>query len=522
MAQHSIDTNYGTDGTFGPIANSLDIKDMIQNRDNGQFIISQIGSNFEFPFIAKINPDGALDTTFNEDGAIIQWFQDDRKIIGLAEPSNLSDDGFFTLYQGNDTTTLKDDLLIMKFTQEGYIDTTWSQNGLLQITPSASSVYEYEYHNITTHISGIGPAIVVTGIRKSPNTCDEIFLFGITEDGEEDLGFGIDGFFTLNINAIVDSTSAECTYNIIGVNERGGSLVASLESSDGVQSFCIARASATGDGSIDMIFQNDFVDSNLDYFTAGGIVFLNYPLLFTDESHKIVEQSSLVDWVIAFQEDNISLLTISFLNGSYAYRNLNLPEDATYRDISARIEDYGGEMSHIFLTGEKNDQVHIATVSLCEDENVTIQTSDIDFASDSFTGLYITNQNKIGQNSDSLIILYSDMAEASFSTVRILGNSSCLETDIADFIVEENEFRIYPNPVTDGSVTVEMFIDSRDKISISLHSLHGQNTYSLSEADFSSGKTNTRIELPENIVPGVYLLAVETESEVFSDKIIIQ
>jgi len=145
-AQHSIDTNYGTDGTFGPITNSLDIKDMIQNRDNGQFIISQIGSNFEFPFIAKINPDGALDTTFNEDGAVIQWFQDDRKIIGLAEPSNLSDDGFFTLYQGNDTTTLKDDLLIMKFTQEGYIDTTWSQNGLLQITPSASSVYEYEYH----------------------------------------------------------------------------------------------------------------------------------------------------------------------------------------------------------------------------------------------------------------------------------------------------------------------------------------------------------------------------------------
>lgn len=519
-AQYDIDPNYGFLGTFLNPVENIEFIDIVRSHEDGQFIISQIGEDYAFPFIAKVSPEGILDTTFHTDGALIQWFMDDRRIVDLTKIEYGDDLGIYTLYQGNDTTDINDDLLVMKFLPDGEIDTTWSEDGLVQITPPDDISYDYEYHSVTGHIF---PAIFVTGIRRAAGLCDEVFVYALDEYGNKMLSFGDDGLLVIDINNISGSAPPLCNYSVKGVNEKGGTFVVSLENSLGESSFCLARSNNLN-GTVDPNFADLFLDSDLDYFSSEGFVFINHPLLFEDMSHNIVEQAGFLDWFIPFKQDNVSLLHYYGAPSQLDIRsNLDLPSDATYSDLTTKKGGAAGITPQVYLTGSRNNMLHMAAVSLCDDDYNSIQLTDLDLSTEDHTGLYIVNQNEIGSTGqDSLVVLYgTEGITSTYTMSRLLGSSSCTETGIDDIDITSSVIQISPNPVTDSEIFIAISNEGSSIASIQLTAIDGRAHHILGSS-MEVDNMGLRLSLPEDIIPGMYILSLENDIGIYTSKLVIQ
>ena len=116
---------------------------------------------------------------------------------------------------------------------------------------------------------------------------------------------------------------------------------------------------------------------------------------------------------------------------------------------------------------------------------------------------YVKETNAAGCNKSSLSVIVSD---------------SCKKGDV---LISTTEFNIYPNPATD-QITIDMeFIDIiNEGITLQLINELGQIILQ-SKEELNSDQLNTTINLPDAIVPGIYLLNVVTSDNIYSNSVMI-
>jgi hypothetical protein len=82
------------------------------------------------------------------------------------------------------------------------------------------------------------------------------------------------------------------------------------------------------------------------------------------------------------------------------------------------------------------------------------------------------------------------------------------------------EFRIYPNP-SSSEINIEFMLDEPEKIEIGLFDINGRLIRILANEHLSAGYRNQTVSLTSlNLKPGIYLIYVQTENEVSTQKII--
>jgi hypothetical protein len=82
------------------------------------------------------------------------------------------------------------------------------------------------------------------------------------------------------------------------------------------------------------------------------------------------------------------------------------------------------------------------------------------------------------------------------------------------------EFRIYPNP-SSSEINIEFMLDEPEKIEIGLFDINARLIRILANEHLSAGYRNQTVSLTSlNLKPGIYLIYVQTENEVSTQKII--
>ncbi len=82
-----------------------------------------------------------------------------------------------------------------------------------------------------------------------------------------------------------------------------------------------------------------------------------------------------------------------------------------------------------------------------------------------------------------------------------------------------NNINIFPNP-TNGSITVEFNVNKKQSVNIRIYDIIGDFIYEKNQ-DYITGHYTTIIDL-SNISKGMYYLVIQTDTEIYKDKIIIE
>jgi hypothetical protein len=80
--------------------------------------------------------------------------------------------------------------------------------------------------------------------------------------------------------------------------------------------------------------------------------------------------------------------------------------------------------------------------------------------------------------------------------------------------------QVYPNPVS-SSATIQFSIPHSSEVKIELFDLQGRKIQTIAEGNYRSGNHQLEFEI-ENLPPGIYLLQLQTDSGIESQKLIIQ
>jgi len=158
----SLDTTFSGDGLLTTaVSSSYDFANAVALQADGKIVAAGYADNFGFNFaLARYNPDGSLDTTFNDDGWLTTVFggsydvayavalQADGKIVAAGVAYTDSDFNF----------------ALARYNPDGNLDTTFSDDGLLTTTFGSGNVGAYA---VAVQADG---KIVAAGYADTDNT----------------------------------------------------------------------------------------------------------------------------------------------------------------------------------------------------------------------------------------------------------------------------------------------------------------------------------------------------------------
>jgi len=236
----SLDTTFSSDGLLTTAVGSSSEARAVAVQADGKIVAagsawSDINPDFA---LARYNPDGSLDTTFDTDGLLTTDFgsssearamavQADGKIVAAGSAYN---NGIFNSV-----------FALARYNPDGSLDTTFSGDGLLT---TAVGSYDDIAYAVALQADG---KIMVAGHAYNGSTYD-FALARYNPDGSLDTTFSGDGLLT----TAVGSSSAA---NAVAV-QADGEIVAAGNAYDGsTADFALARYNP--DGSLDTTFSSD-------------------------------------------------------------------------------------------------------------------------------------------------------------------------------------------------------------------------------------------------------------------------
>ena len=224
-------------------------------------IIAGGHTNHQAFALARYNPDGSLDSTFDGDGKVLTDLPGGNEINDMV----VQNDGKIIVAGGGFTTT--SDFAVARYNPDGSLDASFDSDGIV-MTDIGS--YLDEGRAITMQEDG---KILVTG--ETWNTTQDIAVVRYNADGSLDTAFSGDGI------QVTDMIFHDDTANAIKVQSDGKIVVAGSTAAT-TDNFGLVRY--TADGELDPTFSSDgLVSTDL----AGGDDW-GYDLLLTADGKIIV------------------------------------------------------------------------------------------------------------------------------------------------------------------------------------------------------------------------------------------
>lgn len=182
-----LDLSFDDAGVSTYVFNNFDVYvSNILIQPDGKILVSgnvEIEDNNWDLFILRKNADGSNDSSFGSGGAVtFDIGPDDENIIGL----DLDDSGNIYLSGEIDNASDNDDVLLMKFNSLGNIDTSFGEEGIVRL---AIGNGDDQGRHLVLQEDG---KIVVSGYLDTGDN-DDLLLMRFNENGSPDSNFGNNG-----------------------------------------------------------------------------------------------------------------------------------------------------------------------------------------------------------------------------------------------------------------------------------------------------------------------------------------
>jgi uncharacterized delta-60 repeat protein len=422
----SLDISFDIDGMVTTdFSSSPDKASAVVLQSDGKIILAGFnnsGSTSDFALV-RYNSNGSLDTTFDNDGKVTTDFGNgDFAYAVIIQPDT-------KILVGGYTTSLFNDFALARYNYDGSLDTTFDIDGKLTTDFSNS---QDECVALALQADG---KILAAGRYHNGMTLDYA-MTRYNPDGTLDSSFNFDGKLTTDFGFVPDFG------NSIAIQSDGKILFAGFSNGTGLD-FSMARYTTAG--SLDPTFDSD--GRVLTDFAANN-----------DEC-----------WSIAIQADGKILL---------GGRSI----DSTY-DFSLARYNLDGSLDNTFDTDG-------------------LVTTDFAGSADWGASLFI--------QPDYRIILAGRSSNPSNTDFAIARYISGLYLGLIDFPIENNSLFIYPNPITDFS-QLKYILNKQENISILLADNLGNTIKTFVNNELqSSGEHNIILDIPPNIASGTYYIILET------------
>lgn len=218
----SVDTNFGNSGKYYFNSNTyFENKSYFKVLNNDKIIVLYInGTSNEEILLTRLNSNGTLDTSFGQSGIVnvssLQFDFDSSPLCLFIQPDNRILVGG-SIFVGNYY-----DAGVIRFNEDGQVDTSFGNNGLVTIDTNNipnTNVLEY-FNSIAIQSDG---KIVLGGGRTGLNqTTPDIYDFlsvRLNQDGSLDQDFGSNG-----VVVTPDPSSTESVQRIV-INQEGEIIV---------------------------------------------------------------------------------------------------------------------------------------------------------------------------------------------------------------------------------------------------------------------------------------------------------
>ena len=230
----SLDTSFGGSGTVSiDFAGSRDVPYSVVVDSNGKIVVGGFSRWLGFA-LARLNPDGSLDTTFDADGKLTT----DVSGVGGAAIRSLTVDGAGKIVAAG--TVQGVDLAIARYNTDGSLDTNFDGDGIAFVDFSERD------NAIDIRLQSSGKIVVAATEFPSDGN---FALARLNSDGTLDMTFGTGGKVTTNIN---NAHNVALAMEIASGDKIvvGGTAQVSAN-----QDFALARY--TADGVLDTTFDSD-------------------------------------------------------------------------------------------------------------------------------------------------------------------------------------------------------------------------------------------------------------------------
>lgn len=252
----------------------------VQVLENGNIVIA--GSVYIDPvsyfLVARLNPDGTFDTTFDSDGYRLDDILTGGSYLGdlVVQP-----DG--KLVAAGSVQTINGlDMVAVRYNLDGSLDNTFALNGVTIWNPSG-----YDDWGTSIDLQSDGK-VVVAGISYNANGDSDVSVARLNTDGSLDTTFNTTGIFVSDINGY-DDIAAEIDVLTDGKILIGGSTVSGSVSE---YDFLLMRLNANGTAD--------------NAFGTGGKVMTDLHS-FDDEARSLTVQEDgkilLSGWTAVFSDD---------------------------------------------------------------------------------------------------------------------------------------------------------------------------------------------------------------------------
>ncbi|MCC9601569.1 M12 family metallo-peptidase [Stieleria sp. JC731] len=275
----STDTSFGSSGQAAVvISGETSVRPFrILRQDSGKFLV--VGQYFGGSFLAQLNSNGTLDTTFDGDGTRtfpLEYFQD-----GLVHP-----DGSATIVSSDS---------VFRINSDGSLNASFGNGGIA--TPTLNPSLNESFRGIVEQSDG---KYVIGGTASASGSPTELFTARLNADGSVDFTYGTNGYRMLG------APNGYPAVRKLELTSDGGVLV--VGDGKAPSDWLLAKVDSSGD------LDNSFGVDGFSYLDFNGLSDDGYDILIQDDGKILMFGGGFVsgngnDRAIARFNENGSLDT---------------------------------------------------------------------------------------------------------------------------------------------------------------------------------------------------------------------
>lgn len=484
---NGIDLSFGEEGMVKTDINGkFDDATDIYILDNGKILVggnSMVGSHYEFA-VAQFLSDGTLDETFGESGfATIEF----STFHCLVKAITVQQDGKIILV-GNYDNNYYTDPAIARFNEDGTIDTSFGEDGLVKFDLSAQFD---DFNDVAVQADG---KIVVAGSSYKYGT-DDFLLVRFNEDGSTDNSFGVNGF----VYSDFDETE-DVIYSVL--LQKDNKILVSGYSGYGSVYFAAAR-----------YFENGLLDPTFSIdgkitIESGSRADKSYGMAFQSDSSIVLagnHHAGATDEYMFARISKNGVLENTFGTGGILYiSTLNAAD--IIKDIVVQSDD------KIVACGSRDNEAVFLRIS----RNGALDNT---FGVDGILMMDETENtnilNALAITSENIVIGAGSADQDDYSDFLLLQINVDIQSSIQDpngIIVSDN---IFPNPAK-SNITIKLNTGFGNLQEIGIYNLNGEIVYS---QRIKSNQASIDIALPSHLQTGIYFVNLNYERGNTSTKI---
>ncbi len=484
-----LDLSFGTGGFVSTDVNTHDdeANDILIQPDGKVLVagtaILQSYSKFA---VIRYNADGTIDSTFADNGiATANVGPVNDKGTSLA----LQNDGKILL-AGNYGWNFYNDPAIVRFNSNGTIDSTFGDNGYSRFI--ISNQYD-EFNDIALQNDGK----IVVGGRTWLNNSYNFLIARILPSGAIDSSFGVNGMVVTDF-----LNSNDCIHSLL--IQSDGRILVSGNTEPGASYFAAAR-----------YFSNGTPDPS---FGIGGKLFIG-----TGSRYDVSYGMSLT-------ADSSIILAGSHGSGNiYNYQVAKLTKfgvlDSTFGTDGIKLIPVTVPADHLKDVLVQKDG-KIVAAGMADGDALILRLTANGALDNSFgnQGIYIGNNggsegrlNAITQLADSSIIACGYTKPGNNFDVFLVKFLNNIPTGIVQHDKRSFPISLYPNPAT-GFVMVDLPLMEQPTALINIYNESGKLVH---QQQFEIYNSSARIDLDNNLAPGLYILRISCDGKTASQKFMI-